>query len=100
VVVVVVQFPLVGPFCSLVSFLIFGLFVQESHYYEPLLLFFPFLFRRLFSDGQCDHSVDVVFECCELVVIRVVRRPVYDDVHVCGFSVNSQFYVVGVPING
>jgi hypothetical protein len=30
--------------------------------------FIPFLFCRLFGYGHCDHSVNIVFESCQLVI--------------------------------
>jgi hypothetical protein len=67
-----------------------------SHSDNPI----PFLFNRLFRTEYVGHSINVKIETGHFMMVWMVGREVYCYIYICRFSVDAQFNLIMLSLDG
>jgi len=85
-------------FCFLVVSFFLRLFMICVGY--PLFFVFHSSFFRFFCGGECYHSIYIVSECCNLVLMWMVRGKLDCCISTCSFPVDTYVHVVITSMYG
>ena len=52
------------------------------------------------GDGQCYRTVYIVYECCYLILVWMIRGKMNNCISACGFSIYTYLNVVVISVYG